>query len=334
MPDDDLWERDAPAPDETGDEPAADPAPDEIVEQDSRPDDGEENEGSGGPRFPVIFVHGHDGGLEDWRETIQWLVENDPRWDGFRESGTEDFLDWEPGSIPPSQWLMSFTYYNRFKGDARHAFTAGPGAIGSNRRFWCDPVLNWGHIPSASSDYYNGVEHEYAADLAAFIDRVLEATGAEKVDMVAHSMGGLVARSAIQFHGEYAKVRRLMLVSSPIHGLGLTDLGPIDPMLPRWMLDHEFAEMDDAVSLWDIGFYHCEAGSPVIAWHVGLNASDDLAAAYVTTYVIVGANDPWLSPEAVAYDHAEWEVVVPGANHNSIRTSDELLIRIVEYLGN
>lgn len=285
------------------------------------------------PRFPIIFVHGNRGGLEDWRDTVSWLVEEDGRWDGSIEAGTENFRDWRPGSIEPSMWLFSFTYYNEQPGDPRGGFTAGPGTIGSNFRFWCNRYENWGRLPADSASYYNGVAHEYSADLHDFVDAVIEATGAEKVDMVAHSMGGLVSRSCIQFHEGFLRVRRLMLVSSPMHGVSLVDLSPIDPTMPRWMIDHEMTELDDAISSWDIGFFNCDEEAPVMAWHEGLNRTDGQAAEHVTYYVIIGGDDPVLSIEDVEYRFAEWQVVIPGADHNTVRDSPDLRMLIREHLG-
>jgi len=166
------------------------------------------------------------------------------------------------------------------------------------------------------------------------VEAVLVATGAARVDIVAHSMGGLVARAYVQFLGGDARVRRLMLVSSPMRGVSLVDLAPIDPTRPSWMNEHEFAEMDDAISFWDIGFHVCEEDGPVIPWHEGLNRTDDPAAESVTYYVIVGGSDEFLSLDDVTYDHAEWQVVIPGANHNTVREDPELRRRILEYLGN
>jgi pimeloyl-ACP methyl ester carboxylesterase len=303
-------------------------------------DDGAETDADGAdapvvPRYPIIFLHGNAGSLEDWLGAIRWLVENDSRWSGFHEAGTDSYDDWAPLSLPPSYWLFNFTYYNLRPSDERGEYTAGAGRIGSNGAFWCAAHAAAGHLPATGDAYYADVTHEYAADLAAFVDAVLRATGAEKVDLVGHSMGGLVARSYLQFHEGYARVRRLLLVSSPVTGVSLTDLAILYPGIPRWMLDHEFTEMDDAVDLWDFGFHDCaDPDGPVLPWHEGLNQTDALAAEHVTYYVILGGADEVLSLDDVEYRFAEWQVVVPGANHNSIRTDPETIGRIREYLGN
>jgi len=59
---------------------------------------------------------------------------------------------------------------------------------------------------------------KYAKRLADFIDKVLTATGAQKVDIVAHSMGGLVARAAIKEYNYASKVRKLITIGTPNKG--------------------------------------------------------------------------------------------------------------------
>lgn len=77
--------------------------------------------------------------------------------------------------------------------------------------------------------------------LAGFVDRVLAATGAGKVDLVAHSQGGAVARYYTRFLGGAGKVRRIVGLSPSGHGTtldGLTEIGsvlhllkPVDALL-------------------------------------------------------------------------------------------------------
>lgn len=57
-----------------------------------------------------------------------------------------------------------------------------------------------------------------AQDVAAYIDQVLEATGADEVDVVGHSQGGLLARYWINEMDGADKVHHLVTLSSPHHG--------------------------------------------------------------------------------------------------------------------
>ncbi len=53
--------------------------------------------------------------------------------------------------------------------------------------------------------------------LAARVDAVLDATGAQQLTLVAHSMGGLVCRAYLRSHGD-ARISRLITLGSPHHG--------------------------------------------------------------------------------------------------------------------
>jgi pimeloyl-ACP methyl ester carboxylesterase len=66
--------------------------------------------------------------------------------------------------------------------------------------------------------------HANALRLARFVDDVRRETGADRVDLVAHSLGGLVALEYVH-DGGAARVRRLVTVASP-HG-GVPWRGPI-----------------------------------------------------------------------------------------------------------
>lgn len=57
-----------------------------------------------------------------------------------------------------------------------------------------------------------------ARDIAAYLDQVLAATGAEKLDIVGHSQGGLLARYWINEMGGADKTHHLVSLSSPHHG--------------------------------------------------------------------------------------------------------------------
>ena len=62
-----------------------------------------------------------------------------------------------------------------------------------------------------------GVE-PHARRVAAAVDALLAETGAERVDYVAHSMGGLAARYYIRHLGGASKLRRLVTIATPHRG--------------------------------------------------------------------------------------------------------------------
>jgi triacylglycerol esterase/lipase EstA (alpha/beta hydrolase family) len=57
-----------------------------------------------------------------------------------------------------------------------------------------------------------------AAALARFVEDVKAATGAPEVDLVAHSLGGIVARLALLDHGLAGSVRTLVTLGTPHQG--------------------------------------------------------------------------------------------------------------------
>ena len=61
-----------------------------------------------------------------------------------------------------------------------------------------------------------GIEH-FAGQLASRIDAIRAATGAERVTLIAHSMGGLVARAYLRRFGA-ARIAQLITIGTPHHG--------------------------------------------------------------------------------------------------------------------
>lgn len=96
----------------------------------------------------------------------------------------------------------------------------------------------------------------FAAQVEETIDRILAATGAQQVIIVAHSMGGLVARAYLRRRGA-ARVARVVTIGTPHHGsveawLGMgTSLAQIRPG-SAWLaaLEREPLPAIPIVSLW------------------------------------------------------------------------------------
>lgn len=57
-----------------------------------------------------------------------------------------------------------------------------------------------------------------AAQLASGVERICSESGAAQVDLVAFSMGGLVARCWLQERGGLPRLRRLVTIATPHHG--------------------------------------------------------------------------------------------------------------------
>lgn len=71
--------------------------------------------------------------------------------------------------------------------------------------------------PTKSSDAHSTVAN--VPDLRAFVAAVLSYTGAPQVDIVGHSLGTTVAREWMRQDNAYARVRRLVAVDGPNHGI-------------------------------------------------------------------------------------------------------------------
>jgi pimeloyl-ACP methyl ester carboxylesterase len=81
-----------------------------------------------------------------------------------------------------------------------------------------------------------------ASSLARFVRQVSRVTGQKKVEMVAHSLGGLIARAAVLDHGLASSVKTLVTLGSPhrgthparyLHSKVIKDLRPDSPYLKK-----------------------------------------------------------------------------------------------------
>jgi triacylglycerol esterase/lipase EstA (alpha/beta hydrolase family) len=85
-------------------------------------------------------------------------------------------------------------------------------------------------------DMFNTIEVR-GTQLAGQIDKILAESGASKVNIIAHSMGGLDARYAITHLGYGDRVASLTTISTPHHGTAIADIalglmsGPVEDAL-------------------------------------------------------------------------------------------------------
>jgi len=286
---------------------------------------------------PIIFVHGFVGANDDWFTLLAGLVQDDPRYDDIHLSGVKDHLQWAPRSIGRRSWLFAFDYYIKYKEDVQGSYSSGPGRIGSNTAHSCaDPAGN-GYIIADKASYELGTTHDYAADLAEMVDSVLSATGASEVDLAAHSMGGMIVRSYLSFHGGSAKVRRVLLLASPVKGVELVGLMAIFPVMgqPSWMNDHEVAELNGELLVIDAArFTRCtESPASPSPWGVKLLDHELLHPPAVELYVLSGQLDPLIFYAVADHPLAKWHKVVALADHAGILQKGDTLYHLRYLLG-
>lgn len=124
-----------------------------------------------------------------------------------------------------------------------------------------------------------GYIQDSAKQLAVFVDRVLAATGASEVDIVAHSQGGSMSNWYTKFEGGAAKVKNLITYGATHHGTSLDGIGALGRAINNLGIDI-------------LGFIEIFVGHAGIQQTIGsdfvnqLNANGDTVAG--VDYTIVG----------------------------------------------
>jgi hypothetical protein len=149
---------------------------------------------------PIIFVHGHSFSKSQsplYSINILDDIQSSMEIEGYINAGTV-LPNSVYAEIPGNDWGISghpvtvkYSYYF--------------GAHDSN-----GTIINVVNNSESIS--------EYASRLGKGIELILFRTGAEKVDIIAHSMGGLVARKYIQSYGG-EHVGKLIMIGTPNNGI-------------------------------------------------------------------------------------------------------------------
>ncbi|MGW3915078.1 esterase/lipase family protein [Streptomyces sp. NPDC005070] len=99
-------------------------------------------------------------------------------------------------------------------------------------RGYCVFSLDYGQLPGVPLFNGLGPIDKSAAQLQVFVDKVLAATGAAKVDVVGHSQGGMMPRYYLKFLGGAAKVNALVGLAPDNHGTTLNGFTKLLPYFP------------------------------------------------------------------------------------------------------
>lgn len=97
---------------------------------------------------------------------------------------------------------------------------------------YCVFRLDYGALPEIPFLHGVGPIEKSAQQLSDFVDEILASTGADKVDIVGHSQGGMMPRYYLKFLGGAAKVNQLIGIAPSNHGTtldGLTNLAKTIP---------------------------------------------------------------------------------------------------------
>jgi pimeloyl-ACP methyl ester carboxylesterase len=282
---------------------------------------------------PVIFIHGHTGSIHDAQPILDAYTAPGERFDGVKPVGTADHQTWAPKSIPRRSWLFAFDYYSKnATTDPQGSWTAGPGRIGTDGTFACS-AGGKGHVRPTEEKYDNGITHEYANDFAAAIDDILAATGESQVDIITHSMGGLVARSTITFFGA-DKVNTVLFLATPHLGVSFAsgEGTLVNPGDQPWMTDHELAELDRTTLLTSTKFNVC--GQPdTDTWpNLLLNLEKQLPK-LPTYHCMRGANDPIVDDASANHPACVDFQEVPDADHGGVARSPEATSEALRVIG-
>ena len=85
-----------------------------------------------------------------------------------------------------------------------------------------EPEVNWKKRYDDLRTYHNRYVEKNKAELKGAVEPVVAATGAEEVDLVVHSLGGLNSRAYLQDADE--KVNKLVQLGTPNHGSQLANM--------------------------------------------------------------------------------------------------------------
>ncbi|MFY9643162.1 MAG: alpha/beta fold hydrolase [Rhodomicrobium sp.] len=141
-----------------------------------------------------------------------------------------------------------------------------------------------------------------AAQLDQEIEAYLEGRASDKLILVTHSMGGLVARAYLKRHGS-ARVGKLITLACPHHGTRIAALG----------LGRNAREME-----------------PGSAWLGALAASQTIAIPFVNVW---SAHDNFVTPQTAGRLAGAQEIVLGGLGHLSFVFSERVFAILLRELS-
>ncbi|MGJ9418836.1 alpha/beta fold hydrolase [Massilia sp. CMS3.1] len=183
---------------------------------------------------------------------------------------------------------------------------------GCNSGYWSYllPRLERNFISYAGIDLepVGGAIDDYVPLIEGAVDQLCAATGASQVAIVAHSMGGLVARAWMRVHGS-SRVARIITLGTPHHGTGLASFG----------LGANAAQMR-------------RVKGAACDWLQELGSAEDAAQRLLITSIF-SHHDNIVSPQTSSILAGARNIALGGVGHVALGCNGRVLDTVMEELG-
>ena len=275
--------------------------------------------------YPIIFLHGTLTSGSYWRTsdpggTIMTRLEGYEGYKlykkGFTIEADHNLTETTVDSFYPKRWIFNISYYWWESGEIQ------PGAAGSKGTILpCDNLVRGNYQMNLNYTTYGRV-------VATRIDEILNLTYSDRVHIVAHSYGSLVARAAMKWYNCKDKVKRFLSIGGVNHpidesvaqniGLFFVELfGPA--ILPGWWRYGDRAEMEKDILFSDIP-EQCASGKPYLDFlgsdWAGSAHYATIAGTIDPTFLDIGNDDGLVNTETVYLTGADFN-----ATHRSAHSS-------------
>lgn len=181
---------------------------------------------------------------------------------------------------------------------------------------YCVYTFNYGGSLLAGEFTSLGDIATSAGELSTFVDQVLAATGAAKVDLVGHSQGGMMPRWYLKFLGGAAKVNSLVALAPSNHGTTLDGLVTLAGYFPGLLpaINGQLPKLCASCVQQEVGSSFMQT----------LNAGGDTVPG-VSYTVISSKYDEVVTPYQSQY--------LSGSNVHNIRVQDQCFLDYSGHLG-
>jgi len=211
--------------------------------------------------YPIVFVHGWLGDSNSFDEFKEKMVD-----DGY----TIDYSDWYKYNENPPYWMQ----------------------LERESLVLLDTTYSYELVGEDSCALKYNIE-EHAKKLDEHIEEIKKSAGVDKVNIVAHSMGGLITRYYIQNYGGYESVNKVVTLGTPHEGAkSYTDsLSQFVSSIKQSCSEESFDEAAEQLSSSSDFIYN-------------LNLQNDYSE-YVDYYTVFTSYDELVSQESATLDFAK-----------------------------